>query len=136
MLGTREQALDFMSARVNEKAVDMDGLLIDLFDLCGSWAVDNPLVDDDDVKSAIVQNTWRLSITEQLDDDDDPEVGIVSGVQWKIVTMANNDPIDEGFVPTKDDDWESLVISDLRDNDWGVDSIDPDVDNIVVLDLS
>lgn len=136
MLGTREQALDFMSARVNEKAVDMDGLLIDLFDLCGSWAVDNPLVDDDDVKSAIVQNTWRLSITEQLDDDDDPEVGIVSGVQWKIVTMANNDPIDEGFVPTKDDDWESVVISDLRDNDWGVDSIDPDVDNIVVLDLS
>lgn len=136
MLGTREQALDFMSARVNEKSVDMDGLLIDLFDLCGSWAVDNPLVDDDDVKSAIVQNTWRLSITEQLDDDDDPEVGIVSGVQWKIVTMANNDPIDEGFVPTKDDDWESVVISDLRDNDWGVDSIDPDVDNIVVLDLS
>lgn len=136
MLGTREQALDFMSARVNEKAIDMDGLLIDLFDLCGSWAVDNPLVDDDDVKSAIVQNTWRLSITEQLDDDDDPEVGIVSGVQWKIVTMANNDPIDEGFVPTKDDDWESVVISDLRDNDWGVDSIDPDVDNIVVLDLS
>lgn len=136
MLGTREQALDFMSARVNEKAVDMDGLLIDLFDLCGSWAVDNPLVDDDDVKSAIVQNTWRLSITEQLSDDDDPEVGIVSGVQWKIVTMANNDPIDEGFVPTKDDDWESVVISDLRDNDWGVDSIDPDVDNIVVLDLS
>lgn len=136
MLGTREQALDFMSARVNEKAVDMDGLLIDLFDLCGSWAVDNPLVDDDDVKSAIVQNTWRLSITEQLDDDDDPEVGIVSGVQWKIVTMANNEPIDEGFVPTKDDDWESVVISDLRDNDWGVDSIDPDVDNIVVLDLS
>ena len=136
MLGTREQALDFMSARVNEKAIDMDGLLIDLFDLCGSWAVDNPLVDDDDVKSAIVQNTWRLSITEQLSDDDDPEVGIVSGVQWKIVTMANNDPIDEGFVPTKDDDWESVVISDLRDNDWGVDSIDPDVDNIVVLDLS
>lgn len=136
MLGSREQALDFMSARVNEKAVDMDGLLIDLFDLCGSWAVDNPLVDDDDVKSAIVQNTWRLSITEQLSDDDDPEVGIVSGVQWKIVTMANNDPIDEGFVPTKDDDWESVVISDLRDNDWGVDSIDPDVDNIVVLDLS
>lgn len=136
MLGTREQALDFMSARVNEKSVDMDGLLIDLFDLCGSWAVDNPLVDDDDVKSAIVQNTWRLSITEQLNDDDDPEVGIVSGVQWKIVTMANNDPIDEGFVPTKDDDWESVVISDLRDNDWGVDSIDPDVDNIVVLDLS
>lgn len=136
MLGTREQALDFMSARVNEKAVDMDDLLIDLFDLCGSWAVDNPLVDDDDVKSAIVQNTWRLSITEQLDDDDDPEVGIVSGVQWKIVTMANNEPIDEGFVPTKDDDWESVVISDLRDNDWGVDSIDPDVDNIVVLDLS
>lgn len=136
MLGTREQALDFMSARVNEKAVDMDGLLIDLFDLCGSWAVDNPLVDDDDVKSAIVQNTWRLSITEQLDDDDDPEVGIVSGVQWKIVTMANSEPIDEGFVPTKDDDWESVVISDLRDNDWGVDSIDPDVDNIVVLDLS
>lgn len=136
MLGTREQALDFMSARVNEKAVDMDGLLIDLFDLCGSWAVDNPLVDDDDVKSAIVQNTWRLSITEQLNDDDDPEVGIVSGVQWKIVTMANNEPIDEGFVPTKDDDWESVVISDLRDNDWGVDSIDPDVDNIVVLDLS
>lgn len=136
MLGTREQALDFMSARVNEKAIDMDGLLIDLFDLCGSWAVDNPLVDDDDVKSAIVQNTWRLSITEQLNDDDDPEVGIVSGVQWKIVTMANNEPIDEGFVPTKDDDWESVVISDLRDNDWGVDSIDPDVDNIVVLDLS
>lgn len=136
MLGTREQALDFMSARVNEKAIDMDGLLIDLFDLCGSWAVDNPLVDDDDVKSAIVQNTWRLSITEQLNDDDDPEVGIVSGVQWKIVTMANNEPIDEGFVPTKDDDWENVVISDLRDNDWGVDSIDPDVDNIVVLDLS
>lgn len=136
MLGTREQALDFMSARVNEKAIDMDGLLIDLFDLCGSWAVDNPLVDDDDVKSAIVQNTWRLRVTEQLNDDDDPEVGIVSGVQWKIVTMANNEPIDEGFVPTKDDDWESVVISDLRDNDWSVDSIDPDVDNIVVLDLS
>lgn len=136
MLGTREQALDFMSARVNKKAIDMDGLLIDLFDLCGSWAVDNPLVDDDDVKSAIVQNTWRLSITEQLNDDDDPDVGIVSGVQWKIVTMANNEPIDEGFVPTKDDDWENVVISDLRDNDWGVDSIDPDVDNIVVLDLS
>lgn len=136
MLGTREQAEDFMSTRVNVNTVDMDGLLNDLFDVCGSWAVDNPLVDDDDVKSAIVQNTWRLGIVEKLEDDDDPEVGMTSGVHWKVFTMANRTPVDDGFVPTKSDDWEDMVIAALRDSDWHVASIDPESEDTVVTDLS
>lgn len=135
MLGTKEQAIDFISARVNERTIDMEGLLNDLFDLCGSWAIDNPLVDDEEIQSAIEMNTWRVSVQEDLMDDDDPVVGMVSGVHWSVSTIANRNPIDSGFVPTKSDNWEELVIKDLRDSQWEASSIDVFSD-IVVSDLS